>query len=359
MLNFCKIRGTLHLGRSDLGNVKPNLDPEEGSQGHHKLVTKTHREIEEEHKLKRALQLPLQCHWVQWEGYIQNNFTWETTLAMPPNLLFFCFGATYDVLPSPKNLKRWHLASESRCFLCHKDVCTIPHILGACKISLQLGRFTFRHDSVLQHLVLVLKSVLKNLPVNTTKKCNTIKFVKSGTKCSKTKIASKGILHLASDWILLADVKGDYLFPFQLALTELHPDILLFSKSSKRAVLLELTCPCEENMENWHSQKLNKYTPLAKVIEKNGWVVDLFAIEVGARGYSSKSLPICLKRLGFNNKIVQKTTKSLSCISMKASFYIWLARNSSGWSSKTSLITIEDTVLSAAGSKNTNTSRGR
>ena len=42
---------------------------------------------------------------------------------------------------------------------------------------------------------------------------------------------------------------------------------------------------------------------------------------------------------------------------MKASFYIWLARKSSGWSSKTSLITIEDTVLSAAGSKNTNTSR--
>ena len=217
--------------------------------------------------------LQLQCHWAQWEGNIQKNLTWKTYLVMPPNLLSFCLGATYNVLPSPKNLKRWHLASESRCFLCHKDVCTIPHILGACKISLQQGRFTFRHDSVLQHLVLVLKSFLKNLPINTTKKCNTIKFVKSGTKCSKTKSSSKGILHLASDWILLADVKGDYLFPFQLALTELCPDILLFSKSSKRAVLVELTCPCEENIENWHSQKLNKYTPLAKVIEKNGWLL--------------------------------------------------------------------------------------
>ena len=81
------------------------------------------------------------------------------------------------------------------------------------------------------------------------------------------------------------------------------------------------------------------------------------AIKVGARGYSSKSLLICLKRLGFNNKIVQKTTKSLSCISIKASFYIWLARNSSGWSRKISLIAIEDTVLSAAGNKNANTSR--
>ena len=122
-------------------------------------------------------------------------------------------------------------------------------------------------------------------------------------------------------------------------------------------MLLELTCPCEENMESWHSQKLNKYTPLAKVIEDNGWAVDLFAIEVGARGYSSRLLSICLKRLGFNNKIVQKTTKSLSCISMKASFYIWLKRNSSGWPSNTSLITIEDANFPTAGSKNPNSSR--
>ena len=63
-LNFCKIRGPLHLGRSGLGNVKPTHVPEEGSQAHRKLVTKTHREIEEEHNLERAQQLQLQCHWV-------------------------------------------------------------------------------------------------------------------------------------------------------------------------------------------------------------------------------------------------------------------------------------------------------
>ena len=137
---------------------------------------------------------------------------------MPPNLLSFCLGATYNVFPSPENLKRLHLASESRCFLCHKYVCTISYILGACKVSLEQGRFTFRHDSVLQYLVLVLKPFWKNLPLSTTKKCNNIKFVKSATKCSKTKISSNSILNLDSDWILLADVKGDYLFPFQLDL---------------------------------------------------------------------------------------------------------------------------------------------
>ena len=37
-------------------------------------------------------------------------------------------------------------------------------------------------------------------------------------------------------------------------------------------------------MESWHSQKLNKYTLLAKFIENKGWAVNLFAIEVGAQG---------------------------------------------------------------------------
>ena len=101
-LHFRKIRGPLHLGRSGLRNVKPTPVPEEGSQAHRKLVTKTHREIEEEHNLERALQLQLHRHLLQWEGYTQNNFTWKTILAMPPNILSFCLEATYNVLPSPK-----------------------------------------------------------------------------------------------------------------------------------------------------------------------------------------------------------------------------------------------------------------
>ena len=54
-LNFHKIRGPLHLGRSGLGSIKPTPVAEEGSQAHHKLVTKTHREIDEDHNLERAL----------------------------------------------------------------------------------------------------------------------------------------------------------------------------------------------------------------------------------------------------------------------------------------------------------------
>ena len=75
-----------------MAHLKPTSVPEKGSQAHRKLVTKTHPEIEEEHNLERALQIQLQCLWMQWEGYIQNNFTWKTILTMPPNLLSFCLG---------------------------------------------------------------------------------------------------------------------------------------------------------------------------------------------------------------------------------------------------------------------------
>ena len=66
------------------------------------------------------------------------------------------------------------------------------------------------------------------------------------------------------------------------------------------------------------------------------------AIGFSAWAYSSRLLSICLKRLGFDNKIAEKATKSLSCISMKASLYIWQARNFSVWSSNTSPVTIKD-----------------
>ena len=145
------------------------------------------------------------------------------------------------------------------------------------------------------------RSFLKDLPNHTIKKWNTLRFVKSGRRFSKPNNVSKSILHLASDWILLDDVKGDQLFPFQLALTELHPDNVLFSKSSKQAILLELTWLCEENMENRNSQKLSKYTPIAKAIEENGWALDLLKLMLG------DPLPdryYFTKRLGFSNKIV-------------------------------------------------------
>ena len=117
-----------------------------------------------------------------------------------------------------------------------------------------------------------------------------------------------GILHHASDWVLIADRNSNYCFPVHIAFIQLRPDII-FSNSLRKVILIDLTCPCEENMESWHSTKINMYLALKTIIESNGWCVELFAVEFGARGYCSKSVLCCFKKLGFNNTLIRNTIK--------------------------------------------------
>ena len=174
-----------------------------------------------------------------------------------------------------------------------------------------------------------MSSFIKALPPTPPKRLIKLAFVKAGKSVSKSKVKPTGILHLASDWVIVSDLQNSYIFPGHIAPTSLRPGIVVFSNALKRVILIKLTCPCEENMESWHSIKLTKYF---ESILLNGWCVDLFAIEVGARGYCSRSATTCLKRLGFGNKLAFSTAKTLGHKSMESSFYIWLARNSRSWS---------------------------
>ena len=160
---------------------------------------------------------------------------------------------------------------------------------------------------------------------------SSIKFVRKGTKVPCKRTPPVVILHHASDWILLADLNKTYCFPMHIAFIQLRPDITIFSNSLRKVILIELTCPCEENMESWHDTKINKYSALKTIIESKGWCVELFEVEVGARGYCSRSVLCCFKKLGFNSKLIRNTIKKLSKSSMECSFCIWLARNNKEW----------------------------
>ena len=119
-------------------------------------------------------------------------------------------------------------------------------------------------------------------------------------------------------------------------MTKLRPDITIFPNVLRKVILLiEVTCPCEENMESRHSTKINKYLALKTTIEYNEWSVEHFAVEVGARGYCSKSVLCYLKKLGFNNTLITNNIKNISKSCMEYSFCIWLARNSKEWTPTT------------------------
>ena len=98
-----------------------------------------------------------------------------------------------DTLPSPSNLKRWKLTAEASCFLCNKDTCTTSHILGACKVALSQGRFTFRHDNVLRIIITNIRSSIKNMKstVPTSRHPIKIKFLKKGTRVKKQEFFSQ------------------------------------------------------------------------------------------------------------------------------------------------------------------------
>ena len=70
-------------------------------------------------------------------------------------------------------------------------------LLGACKVALTQGRFTFHHDKVLRIIISNIRSSIKNMKslVATSKQPIKIKFVKKGTKVKNKNSSPSGILY--------------------------------------------------------------------------------------------------------------------------------------------------------------------
>ena len=269
-LRHKSIIGHHQHSRHGLGYIKSSKVPsDKSSRDYRTFISSHHKEIEDRYAISRAVQLKVQSQWTRWLNYIQQNFSWKSLFVMPVNLISFCISSTYDTLPSPSNLKRWKVTTEASCFLCNKDTYTTSHILGACKVALSQGRFTFGHDNVLRIIISNIRSSVKNIKssVSTSKQPIKIKFVKKRTRVKNKSSSPSRILHQASDWVLLGDVDGTFSFPAHIAFTELRPDITIFSNKLKRVIFIELTCPCEKNMEAWHNAKINKYMPLKLLLK--------------------------------------------------------------------------------------------
>ena len=78
---------------------------------------------------------------------------------------------------------------------------------------------------------------------------------------------------------------SSYVFPHVVALTTLKIDGYVISESARICIVLELTCPMEENLVTWHSSKQQKYEELASEAAGNGWRFEKLIVEVGARGF--------------------------------------------------------------------------
>ena len=143
---------------------------------------------------------------------------------------------------------------------------------------------------MLPHIFTTLKRIISIIESVPSKPKHLIKFVRKDARAPCKKSLHIGILHRALDWKLLTDLHDQYSFAPHIAFTQLHPDMVAFSNSMEKIILIQLTCPCEEKMEKWHDKKLSNYLPLKTTIEYNGWSLHLFAVEVGVRGFCARSV---------------------------------------------------------------------
>ncbi|XP_053391723.1 uncharacterized protein LOC128554473 [Mercenaria mercenaria] len=93
--------------------------------------------------------------------------------------------------------------------------------------------------------------------------------------------------------------------------TNLRPDIVLWSQSPKKVILVELTVPWEERTEEAYERKLAKYQDLADACNEAGWKTHLFPVEVGSRGFPAQSLWRMLGALGIKGKVRKATAHAV------------------------------------------------
>jgi hypothetical protein len=91
------------------------------------------------------------------------GITWKSYMWNPPRgVLKFALNASIETLPT--FLKRWGKRASINCHLCGNTVKqTHFYVLVHCNHTMYQGRMTWRHNSILKHIVGCLKSALESL----------------------------------------------------------------------------------------------------------------------------------------------------------------------------------------------------
>ena len=80
---------------------------------------------------------------IVWKSYMYN---------LKQGTLKFLLNAAIDTLPTAANLKRWKKSISDLCNLCKRRQTTY-HIMNACPAALITGRYTWRHNCVINYIV--------------------------------------------------------------------------------------------------------------------------------------------------------------------------------------------------------------
>ena len=118
------------------------------------------------------------------------------------------------------------------------------------------------------------------------------------------------------DWDV---AKHNFIFPTERVLTTKSPDIVIWSVKAKKFSLLSF----EENFDWAHQCKLEKYEDLQEQCVRNGWITNIFPIEVECRGFIANSTSVFLTNLGLPPSDKRKYIEKIQDKALTASAWIW------------------------------------
>lgn len=232
-----------------------------------------------------------------WKSYILN---------LPRGALKFVLNSVIDTLPTANNLHKWGKRSGSGCELCKSSKETLMHTLNNCPLMLEQGRYTWRHNSILQEIYKTLSSV-------------------------------------GDSWSILVDLpdnmSGPSTVPCHILPTSQKPDLVLLNNDTKHIVLVELTVCFESGILKAEERKKDRYASLICDLQDTGYSAKLYTLEVGSRGLidcgNSNKLKQILKlvnpKLKYFDRIFKKFKSKISKISVLCSYAIFYSKYNPMW----------------------------
>ena len=217
------------------------------------------------------------------------NSLWSTAQSkLPKNIFNFTVRYLNNTLATRKNVTLWNLSKTSDCSFCLQPEFLL-HVVVGCKIYLNEGHFTWRHDSVPN-------------------------FLASSLQC----------LNHCTFYVDLPQ----YLSPSLITGDDLRPDMLILTSNTLHVV--ELSVGFETNLNNNASRKFEKYRYLLHDLEsKYRYVkfVNLSISSLGIFGQSCNSFIQMCTDLSINTGHTTYIITKLTNIIIRTTYYIFCMRN--------------------------------
>jgi hypothetical protein len=165
-----------------------------------------------------SMALSQQGSWTKWRSDVSPpDHKWQDLIFLNnPKIFSHYLNASINSLPSPNRLHSWGFIPSAKCPLCDNPKGTQMHIFSNCKTALTQGRYSWRHDSVLNCLELTLSQHIKshNEEKIAHRPKSFINFIKAGTRGpSASMLPPAHLLSPAHDWQSLFDYHDHSITP--------------------------------------------------------------------------------------------------------------------------------------------------